>query len=70
MTTTLPTIGDTVRIYARDVVNGHVMGRVLQPGVYVIVRANRHGDWTVREVESGCTHDVFRDDVEFIPEVS
>lgn len=60
-----PGIGDTVRIYAREIVNAVVVGRNRQPDPYVIVRANRHGDWTVRHIGTGCTHDVSRVDVEF-----
>lgn len=69
-------IGDTVRIYGRSTWNertddGRIVqrrARTLQPGLFVIVRENRHGDWTVSPVEHpGCTHDVFRDDVELAP---
>ena len=63
MTATIPAIGHQVRIYDRSIVNGRVTGRVLQPDVFVIVRQNRHGDWTVRHEPSGTTHDVFRADV-------
>jgi len=68
-----PGIGDAVRIYHRSVTNEQTAdGRValrrvrtLQTrGQWVIVRENRHGDWTVRDVATGTTHDVFRDDVE------
>jgi hypothetical protein len=59
-----PGIGDTVRIYARSLWNGESV-RTLQRGEWVIVRENRHGDWTVRDTVYGCTHDVFRADVEF-----
>jgi len=62
-----PHIGDTVRIYRNEIVNGRIVGRALQPGEFVIARTNRHGDWTVRHVPTGCTHDVFRSDVELIP---
>lgn len=59
-----PAIGDAVRIYHRDrsPETGEVI-RTLQPGEYVIVRENRHGDWTVR-CPRGTTHDVLRADAE------
>ena len=67
-------VGDRVRIYIRSVTNvpmddgstAMACDRCLQPGVYSVVRANRHGDWTVRHNEFGYTVDVFRDDVELI----
>jgi len=72
-----PGIGDTVRIYSRSHTNVRgADGRVEirrercgpSAGKFVIVRANRHGDWTVRDIDFGCTHDVFRDDVEHATE--
>lgn len=72
--TPTPAIGDQVRIYATSVTNvrtddGRIelrRDRCLQPGVYTIVRENRHHDWTVRDSKFGCTHDVYRGDVEFV----
>ena len=74
MANTLPTIGDTVRIYSRHTWNertetGRIVLRRARTGPstekYVIVRENRHGDWTVSPIGvPGCTHDVFRVDVE------
>lgn len=65
-TQSAPSVGDTVRVYHRDrdPMTGAIV-RTLQPGEYVIVRENRHGDWTVR-CSRGTTHDVFRQDVERI----
>jgi hypothetical protein len=57
------TEGTAVRIYHRELSGGQSL-RVPQPGTYVIVRENRHGDWVVRSTEGGPTHDVFRKDVE------
>jgi hypothetical protein len=68
-----PGIGDTVRIYDRSHTNvqgedGRVEIRRERCGPsaekFVIVRANRHGDWTVQDPTLGSTHDVFRPDVE------
>jgi len=56
-------VGDTVQIYATEIVNARVVGGSWQPDTYVIVRKNRHDDWTVRHQSTGCTHDVFRDHV-------
>uniref|UniRef100_UPI003F496D9E hypothetical protein n=1 Tax=Pseudonocardia sp. CA-138482 TaxID=3240023 RepID=UPI003F496D9E len=65
-----PGIGDRVLIYDRTVCNdprggGLIRARVRQPGVFTIVRENRHGDWTVRDDRYGCIRDVLHDDVEF-----
>lgn len=71
-TTTAPGIGDRVRIYQRSITNvrtpdGRIeVERWRSPGAtgdYTIVRQNRHSDWTVRDAQFGCTHDVLREDV-------
>lgn len=58
-------VGDTVRIYHRALGAGGV-SRTLQRGEYVIVRENRHGDWTVRDTACGMLHDVLRGDAEAV----
>ena len=61
-----PGIGDTVQVYAVEIVNARVVGGCWQPGTFVIVRENRHGDWTVRHVPTGATHDVRREHVRWV----
>lgn len=74
MATTLElAIGDRVRIHAQSVTNVRMPdGSVTlerwrspdpMPETYVIVRVNRHGDWTLRSERYGVTHDALRDDV-------
>jgi hypothetical protein len=71
LATTTPSVGDQVHIYVRSTTNVRQgdrivleRSRVLQRGLYRIVRENRHHDWTVTNVEFGGTFDVYRDDVE------